>query len=193
MFAAILIILILPFVDINKIKSSQFKPYNKFIIYSLVAVFILLGVLGGCHPTNTVSTVGLIGTILYFSIFGFSILMGSLLENTMIEISKLFNGVKGFDKSNIKKVLTKSSIKKSVRNYSTSRKSIEEVQVLKWLQEYGLEHLAYQNRLESNMFKAPVHLIPAELLCKYISYMSKLKNHLEFEGIDSFNYEAIEL
>jgi len=74
MFAAILIILILPFVDINRIKSSQFKPYNKFLIFSLVANFLLLGVLGGCHPTNTVSAIGLVGTIGYFSTFAILIL-----------------------------------------------------------------------------------------------------------------------
>jgi ubiquinol-cytochrome c reductase cytochrome b subunit len=96
MFAAILIILVLPFVDINKIKSSQFKPYNKLLVFSLVANFILLGVLGGCHPTNTVSFVGAIATGIYFSIFLFLIIGVSFIENTLSEISI------NFDEDNIK-------------------------------------------------------------------------------------------
>ena len=87
MFAAILIILILPFVDLNKIKSSQFKPYNKFLIFILVANFVLLGILGGCHPTNTVSFVGALATGTYFSIFIVLILGTSLIENTLADIN----------------------------------------------------------------------------------------------------------
>ena len=86
MFAAILIILILPFVDVSKIKSSQFKPFNKFLIYVLISNFILLGILGGCHPTNTVSFVGFISTLSYFSVFIFIIYGTSYIENTLNEV-----------------------------------------------------------------------------------------------------------
>jgi len=87
MFAAILIILVLPFVDKNRIKSSQFKPLNKFLFFSYIAIFIILGILGGCHPTNTVSNIGGIIAVAYFSILTIFVLAVSILENTLAEIS----------------------------------------------------------------------------------------------------------
>jgi len=94
MFTAILIILILPYVDINKIKSSQFKPFNKFIILSLVTNFIILGILGGCHPTNTVSFVGALATGIYFFIFTGLILSINLIENTLSDVYKKTSVIK---------------------------------------------------------------------------------------------------
>ena len=119
MFVAILVILILPFVDINKIKSSQFKPLNKFLIYVFVADFILLGALGGSHPTNIVSYVGLLSTVSYFFIIVVLMFLGSLIENTTSEIYKLFSANKSVKKE-LSRLPVKNLLSKNVRLFSTT-------------------------------------------------------------------------
>jgi ubiquinol-cytochrome c reductase cytochrome b subunit len=49
MFSAILIILILPFTDLSKLKGIQFKPISKITFFIFLANFLILMQLGGKH------------------------------------------------------------------------------------------------------------------------------------------------
>ena len=87
MFGAILIILILPYVEYNRIKSAQFKPSYKFIVFLFLSNFIVLGFIGGLHPTETVATVGGIATIFFFLTILILIPSISFIENLLGYIS----------------------------------------------------------------------------------------------------------
>jgi ubiquinol-cytochrome c reductase cytochrome b subunit len=49
MFVAILILLILPFVDTSKIKGSTYKPLHIIAFWLFVFNFLILMWLGSCH------------------------------------------------------------------------------------------------------------------------------------------------
>ena len=49
MFSAILIILIMPYTDMSKIRGMAFRPYSKIAFYVFVANFLILAQLGAKH------------------------------------------------------------------------------------------------------------------------------------------------
>jgi ubiquinol-cytochrome c reductase cytochrome b subunit len=91
MFGAILIILILPIIDLSKLKSIQFKPLFRLIFWIFVANFLILMQLGARHVESPYIELGQISTILYFSYFIFIIPFTSLLQNTLINTYLLKN------------------------------------------------------------------------------------------------------
>jgi len=73
MFASILLLFFLPWLDSCKVRSAKFRPvYSKMFWFLVVDVFVL-GYVGSQHPEGIVPTLGLIGTAYYF--FHFLILM----------------------------------------------------------------------------------------------------------------------
>jgi len=66
MFGAILAILTLPYLDLSKIRGSQFKPLSKIIFWLFVAIFVVLIVLGAKHVEAPYIVVGQCMTLFYF-------------------------------------------------------------------------------------------------------------------------------
>ena len=91
MFSAILILLILPFIDMSKSRGLQFRPISKILFFLFVANFIILMVLGAKHVESPYIELGQISTFIYFSYFLIMIPFASLLENTLSELSQSKN------------------------------------------------------------------------------------------------------
>lgn len=87
MFSAMLILLLLPILDISRIRSNAFKPINKFFFWLFVANFFLLGWIGGNHAEEPFITIGQVCTAFYFSYFLIITPIISVLENTLMDIA----------------------------------------------------------------------------------------------------------
>jgi uncharacterized membrane protein YgcG len=87
MFSAILILLILPLVDLGKIKGMVFRPLSKIAYYVFVANFLALMLLGAKHVESPFIEVGQNTSILYFSYFLAMIPIFTLLENTFMDLA----------------------------------------------------------------------------------------------------------
>ena len=85
MFAAILILLIMPFTDLSVSRGIQFRPLSKITFYVFVANFLILMQLGAKHVESPFIELGQISTVLYFSHFLIIVPMISLLENSFGE------------------------------------------------------------------------------------------------------------
>jgi ubiquinol-cytochrome c reductase cytochrome b subunit len=84
MFSALLIILSMIFLDINKIRGFQFRPLSKIFFYYFVAIFISLMVLGAKHVESPFIEFGQIFTLSYFSYFLIVIPFISYIENNFM-------------------------------------------------------------------------------------------------------------
>ena len=87
MFAALLVILLLPIVDFGKTKGFQFRPLNRIFFYFFVANFFILMQLGAKHVEDPFVIFGQISTVIYFSYFIIIVPTISLIENTLIDLS----------------------------------------------------------------------------------------------------------
>jgi ubiquinol-cytochrome c reductase cytochrome b subunit len=87
MFAALVVIMLLPVVDLGRSKGMQFRPLSKLFFFIFVANFLVLMQLGAKHVESPFIEFGQISTILYFSYFVFIVPATSLLENTLVDLS----------------------------------------------------------------------------------------------------------
>ena len=86
MFAAILILLVMPFTDLGRSRGLQFRPLSKIAFFIFVANFLILMQLGAKHVETPFIEFGQISTVLYFSHFLITVPLVSLLENTLVDI-----------------------------------------------------------------------------------------------------------
>jgi len=86
MFAAILILLAMPFTDVSKLRGIQFRPISKIVFYIFVANFLILMQLGAKHVESPFIEFGQISTILYFSHFLIIVPLVTLFENSLIDL-----------------------------------------------------------------------------------------------------------
>lgn len=86
MFAALLIILVMPFTDLSRSRGLQFRPLSKIAFYIFVANFLILMQLGAKHVESPFIELGQISTVLYFSHFLIIVPLISLLENSLIDL-----------------------------------------------------------------------------------------------------------
>jgi ubiquinol-cytochrome c reductase cytochrome b subunit len=84
MFSAILIILSMIFLDINKTRGFQFRPLNKIFFYYFCAVLIALMILGAKHVESPYIEFGQIFTLSYFLYFLIIIPSLSYIENSIM-------------------------------------------------------------------------------------------------------------
>ena len=82
MFAAILILLVMPFTDLGRSRGLQFRPLSKIAFFIFVANFLILMQIGAKHVETPFIELGQISTVLYFSHFLIIVPLVSLLENT---------------------------------------------------------------------------------------------------------------
>jgi ubiquinol-cytochrome c reductase cytochrome b subunit len=86
MFAAILILLVMPFTDLGRSRGLQFRPLSKIAFFIFVANFLILMQIGAKHVETPFIEFGQISTVLYFSHFLIIVPLVSLLENTLVDI-----------------------------------------------------------------------------------------------------------
>jgi len=87
MFFAILGILLLPILDLSKVRGIQFRPLSKIAFYFFVANFLVLLQLGAKHVESPFIEFGQISTALYFAHFLVIIPSVTLLENSLIDLA----------------------------------------------------------------------------------------------------------
>ena len=80
MGAAVMILLIVPWLDTSKVRSARYRPLYRIFFWVLLVDCVILGVVGVKSPSDLVfpgiswfdyKTLGLIGTIYYFGHFLF--------------------------------------------------------------------------------------------------------------------------
>ena len=66
MFAAVFILMFLPWLDTSKVRSAVFRPLYKVFFWILIIDVIVLGYIGAKPPEGTYLIIGRIATIYYF-------------------------------------------------------------------------------------------------------------------------------
>jgi len=94
MFAAILILLVMPYTDLGRSRGLQFRPLSKIAFFIFVANFLILMQIGAKHVETPFIEFGQISTVLYFSHFLIIVPLVSLIENTLVDIHTNTIGVK---------------------------------------------------------------------------------------------------
>jgi len=87
MLLAILILLILPFVDFSIIRGNAFKLLSKLLFGFFVVNFILLGAIGSMHIEPPFIIIGQLATIFYFAYFVVLLPLVSILENVLFYLA----------------------------------------------------------------------------------------------------------
>ena len=82
--SSLLILLTLPFTHTSLIKTSAFRPINKFIYWFFVSDFLILTWIGMCPVESPYVEVGQISTVFYFMYFLIIIPLIGKLENKLI-------------------------------------------------------------------------------------------------------------
>lgn len=83
MFAAILVLLVLPFTDRSVVRGNTFKVFSKFFFFIFVFNFVLLGQIGACHVEVPYVLMGQIATFIYFAYFLIIVPVISTIENVL--------------------------------------------------------------------------------------------------------------
>jgi len=86
MFAAILILLLLPITDVSRSRGMQFRPLSKWAFFVFVANFLILMQLGAKHVESPFIEFGQISTVLYFLYFTLVMYGVTTIENTFVDL-----------------------------------------------------------------------------------------------------------
>lgn len=86
MFGSLLILLILPIVDLGRVRSSQFRPAFKLGFWFFVVNFLILMWIGYQHATSPFIEIGQFATAFYFAWFLIIVPVIGLIENTLMDI-----------------------------------------------------------------------------------------------------------
>ena len=89
MFAAILVLLVLPFTDRSVVRGNTFKVLSKFFFFIFVFNFVLLGQIGACHVEVPYVLMGQIATFIYFAYFLIIVPVISTIENVLFHIGRV--------------------------------------------------------------------------------------------------------
>jgi ubiquinol-cytochrome c reductase cytochrome b subunit len=87
MFGSLLILLVLPFTDLSRIRGNQFRPAMKLAFWFFVVDFFILMWIGSQHPTSPYVEIGQVATVFYFSWFLIIVPIIGLVENTLFDIA----------------------------------------------------------------------------------------------------------
>ena len=91
MFGSLLILLILPYVDLSRIRGNQFRPAMKLFFWFFVVNFVILMWIGSQHPNSPYVEIGQLSTAFYFAWFLIIVPIIGLSENTLYDIATTKN------------------------------------------------------------------------------------------------------
>jgi len=83
MIGAILILILLPFINTSNIRSSKFRPFFGITYWFLVADFFLLGLIGQKPVEDPYIQIGMFTTFLYFFILLIMVPLIGVIENNL--------------------------------------------------------------------------------------------------------------
>ena len=78
MFASVLVLFVLPWLDTSKVRSARFRPVYKWIFWVFVADCAVLGVVGANPAEGYWLTIGRVTTAIYFGFFLILPILGKL-------------------------------------------------------------------------------------------------------------------
>jgi len=84
LFAAILVLFVLPFANTSNIRTSLYRPLHQKFFWLLVVDYILLGYLGQQVPESPFIEIGQLASIYYFAYFLIIIPVLGQLETSLI-------------------------------------------------------------------------------------------------------------
>jgi ubiquinol-cytochrome c reductase cytochrome b subunit len=84
MFAALLVLLLLPYLNTSEVRSSSFRPLHRQFFWLLVLDYFILGWIGGCAPETPYLEIGQIATFFYFFYFLIIIPVLGIIEKRLI-------------------------------------------------------------------------------------------------------------
>jgi ubiquinol-cytochrome c reductase cytochrome b subunit len=87
MFGSLLILLVLPFTDLSRVRGSQFRPAMKFAHWFFIANFFILMWIGSQHPETPFVEIGQVATAFYFSWFLVVVPVLGIIENSLFDLS----------------------------------------------------------------------------------------------------------
>ena len=87
MFAALLILLAMPILDVSRVRGSQFRPLMRIAFWIFVADFAVLMAVGQEHVENPWILVGQIATAVYFAFFIVIVPLIGVIENTLMDVA----------------------------------------------------------------------------------------------------------
>lgn len=87
MFGSLLILLVLPLVDLSRVRGNQFRPAMKVAFWFFVVNFTILLWIGACHPESPYLEIGQISTAFYFLWFLILVPAIGLAENTLFDVA----------------------------------------------------------------------------------------------------------
>jgi ubiquinol-cytochrome c reductase cytochrome b subunit len=85
MFGSLLILLILPLVDLSRVRGNQFRPIMKIAFWFFVVNFFILFWIGQEHPESPYIEIGQISTAFYFVWFLFLVPVIGISENSLMD------------------------------------------------------------------------------------------------------------
>ena len=85
MFGSLLILLVLPFTDLSRIRGNTFRPAMKLAFWFFVVDFIILMWIGSQHPSTPFVEIGQVATAFYFSWVLIIVPLIGLVENTLFD------------------------------------------------------------------------------------------------------------
>nr|YP_010977148.1 apocytochrome b [Daedalea dickinsii]WNZ34353.1 apocytochrome b [Daedalea dickinsii] len=89
MFGSLLILLILPYADLSRIRGNQFRPAMRLFFWFFVVNFIILMWIGSQHPETPYVEIGQISTAFYFVWFIIICPILGILENTLADVATI--------------------------------------------------------------------------------------------------------
>ena len=99
MFGSLLILLVLPFTDLSRIRGSQFRPFMKAAHWFFFVDFAILMWIGSQHPETPFVEIGQVATAFYFAWFLIIVPAIGLTENSLIDLN-LENKENGLNEQN---------------------------------------------------------------------------------------------
>ena len=87
MFGSLFILLILPLVDVSRIRGNQFTPAMKLAYWFFIVNFLILLWIRSQHPDSPYLEIGQISTAFYFIWFIIIVPVIGLAENTLMDIA----------------------------------------------------------------------------------------------------------
>ena len=87
MFGSLLILLILPFTDISRVRGNQFRPFMKMGFWIFVVDFFILMWIGSQHPETPYIEIGQLATATYFLYFTVIVPSLGLIENSLMDVA----------------------------------------------------------------------------------------------------------
>ncbi len=85
LFASILVLLLLPFINTSNIRSSLYRPLYQLFFWFLIADFILLGYIGQQTPDSPFIEIGQAASVFYFAFFLVILPLLGLFEKNLIK------------------------------------------------------------------------------------------------------------